>query len=55
MKRRKPKTDGRAGEAKKARRQARIVIGPPPPAKVIEPGKGRRAKHKKKAAPEDQE
>lgn len=55
MRRRKPKTDGRAEEAKKARRQARIVIGPAPPAKVIEPGKSRRAKHKKKAAQEDQQ
>ncbi len=53
MKRRKQKTSRREDQGRKARRQARIRMGPVPPAQVIEPSVRRKAKHKKKAAEDD--
>lgn len=35
--------------AKQARRQARLVVGPVPPSRVIEPKKKRKPKHGKSA------
>lgn len=35
--------------ARKARRQARLAVGPVPPARVIPSGKSRKPKHKKDA------
>jgi hypothetical protein len=53
MKQRKNGQGRRKDPAKKARRQARIVVGPVPPSRVIPPARQRKAKHKKKAGEED--
>ncbi|MGQ9915922.1 MAG: hypothetical protein ACUVS7_00760 [Bryobacteraceae bacterium] len=55
MKPRTPRKIRRPDPARKARRRARILIGPVPPSRVIEPARGRKTKHKKKAAEDEAE
>lgn len=53
MKQRKPDKGRQPDPSRKARRQARILIGPVPPSQVIQPATRRKAKHKKKAAEDE--
>jgi hypothetical protein len=53
MSRRKQPGDKPGEAAKKARRQARLVVGPAPPSRVIEPKKKRKPRHKKSAEEPD--
>ena len=49
-KRKKPQ---RAEAGAKARRQARLFVGKPPPARIIEPKPRKPPRHRKKQDPED--